>query len=196
MKTQGASVYGAMALLVVAIQPERIFAVDPPATIVVDTASFLHDLPQHDIWIDGGSGFGAGRGGPRAGLQGQRETAKDVPPTGRRGGPAPGSGPAAPSNLPSSDSLFNRCGIVLHSEANLYCVKDVPEAGTYHLFVRSQGNGKGSVRVSVNGKLTNENFGITSELTLAHGGAFALDTGPAEILITRIEQGPVLTPSS
>jgi hypothetical protein len=162
-------------------------AADRPATIVVDAVSFLHDLPQHDIWIEAGGG----RGGPRAGGFGQRGAGNELAPPPGRGGASPSGSPTTPANLPSSDSLFNRCGIVLQSEANLYCVKEVPEPGTYYLFVRSQGNRRSSFRVSVGGRLTNESFGASSEVALSPGGAFVLERGRVEILITRIEQGSV-----
>ena len=186
MKVTAASVNCALALLVFALQPKEGVAADRLATIVVDAAAFLHDLPQYDIWIDGGSGSGGRRGDSPA----QPGAGNDTATMGRRGGGVPG-GAGLPSNLPSSDTLFNRCGVVLQSEANLYCVKEVPEAGNYHLFVRSQGTSRSSFRVSVNGKLTSEKFGKAAELTLASGGAFALEKGQVEILITRINQGAV-----
>src|SRR5688572_25709686 len=111
MRPIAAAIFCSFVLLPIFVQFEAIVAADRQATIVVDAVSFLHDLPQHDTWIDAGGGRG-------------------------RGGISPSGVPSTPANLPSSDSLFNRCGIVLQSEANLYCVKEIPEPGTYYLFVR------------------------------------------------------------
>lgn len=169
------------ALSLAALVGQGAAAADRPATVVVDATSFLHDLPEHDIWIDAGSG----RSGTRGSGNGQRAAGTIEPSL------ATGRSPALSVSLPSSESLFNQCGIVLQSEANLYCVKEIPEAGTYRLFVRSQAGRRSSFRVSVGGKLTNEKFGASPEMALTSGGQVVLDRGPVEILITRIEQGAI-----
>ncbi|WP_312765555.1 hypothetical protein [Epilithonimonas sp.] len=54
--------------------------------------------------------------------------------------------------------LFNNTGILLNSETNLMTRLSVPEAGDYHLFVRSSGNEKSAFKVIVNDQITHRNF--------------------------------------
>lgn len=88
------------------------------------------------------------------------------------------------------DWLFNNTGIILNSETNLMTKINVPEAGDYHLFVRSIGNGKSSFKVAVNDKVTDVFFGKDG-LVWVNGGVFKLKKGMNDIKITRITKGAV-----
>lgn len=70
-----------------------------------------------------------------------------------------------------------------------YC--DVPELGTYHLFVRSCGQEKSGFRVSVNGRMDPNVFG-TASLSWKRGGSYDLQKGRAEIALHVISPEPCL----
>ncbi|OUJ73685.1 hypothetical protein [Hymenobacter crusticola] len=86
--------------------------------------------------------------------------------------------------------LFNNTALVLRSETNLMTQMQVPEAGTYTLFVRSQGEKNTSFKVAVNDKVTAASFGA-GKLSWQAGGTFELTPGTTNIKITRIDAGPV-----
>ncbi|WP_187262678.1 FG-GAP repeat domain-containing protein [Pontibacter beigongshangensis] len=84
--------------------------------------------------------------------------------------------------------LFNNTAVMLKSTTNLLTQVQVPEAGTYYLYVRSQGEDKGSFKVAVNDQVTSETFG-RGELTWKKGGSFNLEAGKAVVKVTRIQRG-------
>jgi hypothetical protein len=84
--------------------------------------------------------------------------------------------------------IFNNTALVLKSKTNLMTKVHIPEAGTYTLFVRSQGEKNSSFKVAVNDKVTPEVFGRNA-LSWQGGGTFELAAGPAYIKLTRIEAG-------
>ncbi|WP_188814769.1 hypothetical protein [Hymenobacter cavernae] len=86
--------------------------------------------------------------------------------------------------------LFDNTALVLKSATNLMTKVQVPEAGTYTLFVRSQGENNTSFKVAVNDKVTAASFG-KDKLSWQAGGTFELQPGTANIKITRINAGPV-----
>ena len=86
------------------------------------------------------------------------------------------------------DWLFNNTGIILNSETNIMTKINAAEAGDYHLFVRSSGNGKSTFKVAVNDKVTNVFFG-KNELSWVGGGVFKLKKGINDVKITRISKG-------
>lgn len=88
------------------------------------------------------------------------------------------------------DWLFNDTGIILNSATNIMTRIKAPEAGDYHLFVRSIGNGKSAFKVAVNDKVTDVFFG-KNELNLENGGVFKLKKGWNDVKITRITKGAV-----
>ena len=88
------------------------------------------------------------------------------------------------------DWLFNNTGIILNSPTNIMTKINVQEAGDYHLFVRSIGNGKSSFKVAVNGKVTDVVF-AKNGLGWGNGGIFKLRKGLNDIKITRISKGAV-----
>lgn len=87
--------------------------------------------------------------------------------------------------------LFNNTGIVLKSLSNMITQVRVEEAGLYHLFVRSFGNGESSFKIAVNDKVTDTVFG-TDSIAWKNGGTFHLNTGVANVKITRIHPGSVI----
>lgn len=85
--------------------------------------------------------------------------------------------------------LFNNTSVVLKSKTNLMTSVQVPEAGAYHLYVRSQGEAATSFAVAVNDKVTAPAFG-RGALAWQDGGVFNLPAGRADIKITRIDEAP------
>lgn len=85
--------------------------------------------------------------------------------------------------------LFNNTALVLKSETNLMTTATVAVAGTYHLYVRSQGEKNTSFKVAINDKVTTGRFG-QGPLSWQAGGTFDLPAGPVNIKITRIDSGP------
>src|SRR3954465_7735924 len=59
-----------------------------------------------------------------------------------------------------TDWLFNNTGIVLNSATNLMTQAEVPEDGTYYLYVRSHFPKSGSFKVAINDKVTDSAFGV------------------------------------
>ncbi|MDP9040322.1 MAG: hypothetical protein M3O02_13805 [Acidobacteriota bacterium] len=105
------------------------------------------------------------------------------------------------SDLPSGDSndgrlpqglwFFNNSTLNLGVRDELAVQVEVPEAGTYHLYVRSVGSRASGFRVRVNGQLDAATFG-NGPLTLKRGGDFALARGRVEIRLTGIVPRPSL----
>lgn len=91
------------------------------------------------------------------------------------------TGPA----LPEGSWLFNNNALVMRSQAYLYAKVTIPEAGTYHLHVRSHGDPKSSFRVIVGDRQTSEQFG-NGPLSLRRGGTFELPKGPLDIVLSRV----------
>jgi hypothetical protein len=84
--------------------------------------------------------------------------------------------------------IFNNTALVLKSKTNMQVRVQVPEAGTYTLFVRSQGEKNTSFKVAINDKVTGATFG-RGQLSWQVGGTFELPTGSAYVKLTRIEMG-------
>jgi hypothetical protein len=101
-----------------------------------------------------------------------------------RGGGQSRSGPA----LPVDSWLFDNSALVMRSQAYMYAKAEIPEAGTYHLFVRSHGDEKSSFRIIIGDRQTSERFG-NSALSLRRGGAFDLARGPVDIVLSRVGLG-------
>ncbi|HWB86422.1 MAG TPA: FG-GAP-like repeat-containing protein [Bryobacteraceae bacterium] len=87
--------------------------------------------------------------------------------------------------------MFNNTGISLGSKEDAVAHVAVPEAGAYHLFVRSMGTASSSFKVSVNGKLSDATFG-SGPWSLKDGGTFTLRKGTAEIHLTSINPRPTM----
>ena len=86
--------------------------------------------------------------------------------------------------------IFNNTAVVLNSETNLITRITVPSAGTYHLYVRSQGSRGSGFKVSVGDKVSAETFGSDS-LGWKRAGSFGLKKGITDIKVTRIDPSPV-----
>ena len=93
-----------------------------------------------------------------------------------------------PGSLPPDAWLFNNTALVMRSQAYLYARAEIPEAGTYHLFVRSHGGEAASFRVSVGDKQTSAIFG-NAPLSWKAGGTFELKKGPVDIVLSRVVLG-------
>ncbi len=103
-------------------------------------------------------------------------------PGARQGGGQPGPG------LPPGSWLFKNTALVMRSQAYLYAKADIPEPGTYHLFVRSHGDERSSFRVSVGDKQTSAIFG-NAPLHWKPGGTFELKKGRVDVVLSRIVLG-------
>ena len=87
------------------------------------------------------------------------------------------------------DWLYNNTALTMRSQAYLHARTTIPEAGTYHLFVRSQGTDRSSFRVTVGDRQSRESFG-RGPLQWAKGGSFELKKGPLGMVLSRVELGP------
>jgi hypothetical protein len=87
--------------------------------------------------------------------------------------------------------LFNNAIINLGSKEDAVARVSVPEAGTYRLFVRSQGSAGSRFQVSVDGKLSAAQFG-DGPLSWKAADSFPLRQGTVEIRLTAISPRPML----
>ena len=132
------------------------------ATVVVDDSAFYEHMPKGTI-ITQARAQGPGQQ-PGAGQQQQQGA------------------------LPQGAWLFKNSGLVMRSQAYLYAKADIPEAGTYHLFVRSHGGGDSSFRVSVGDRQPATLFG-DEPLRWKRGGAFELKRGLTDVVLSRVVLG-------
>ena len=82
--------------------------------------------------------------------------------------------------------LFNNSILNLGSKEEAAATVTIPEAGTWHLFVRSRGVPGSGFRVSINGRAGQSVYG-DGPLTLKSGETFELPKGPVEIRLTGID---------
>ncbi|WP_207427063.1 hypothetical protein [Pedobacter sp. SYSU D00535] len=87
--------------------------------------------------------------------------------------------------------IFNNTAIVLNSETNLITKVNVPQSGSYYLYVRSLGKKGAGFKVSVGDKVSAETFGRDS-LSWQRAGVFNLKAGLQDVKITRIDPSPVV----
>lgn len=85
--------------------------------------------------------------------------------------------------------LYNNTALKLEDKISLYADIEAPEEGTYHLFVRSMGQG-GSFRIGVGDDVPDQLFG-DGELGWRKGGSFDLQRGRMTLAITCITPGSV-----
>jgi hypothetical protein len=83
--------------------------------------------------------------------------------------------------------IFNNTALVLNSLTNMLTRVQIPEDGTYYLYVRSKGNRGSSFRVAVNDQVSSETFG-RGELSWQRAGQFELKKGMADFKLNRIER--------
>ena len=100
--------------------------------------------------------------------------------------------PAGDSNdgrLPASVWFFNTSTLNMGVPDDVTAQVPIPEAGTYHLYVRSVGSATSAFHVSINGKADPSAYG-NGPLALKRGGDFTLAKGTAEIRLTSITPRP------
>jgi len=94
---------------------------------------------------------------------------------------------------PVSDAtwLFNNSGMILRAAEPALARVQIPEAGTYHLRVRTAGATAGSFNVELGGRVSPATFGGTQP-SWVDGGSFDLPAGLLEIRLTDITPSPIL----
>lgn len=132
--------------------------------VVLDATSFLGELPDGDT---------AQNGPPRTGGGG------------RRGG-VPATAPARP--VPTF--TFEDFAINLIAPTPFSAQADLPQAGTWYLYVRSRSVTDGSsFKVSVGGQPSPMVFGEAPAGSFQPGGSFNLPRGPLKVTLTDIHPG-------
>lgn len=86
---------------------------------------------------------------------------------------------------------FNNTALVLNSKTNLITWVNIPAAGKYYLYVRSQGTRGKGFKVVVNDQVTDQTFG-DSALCWKKAGSFDLKSGRAAVKLTRINPSPTV----
>lgn len=81
--------------------------------------------------------------------------------------------------------LFNNLGFVVRTADDVVAKANLAEAGTYHLFVRSQVRAGASFKIAVNGKQSATAFG-EGTWALRPAGTFELRPGAVEVRLTGI----------
>lgn len=168
-----------IALMVFALVPAVARAVAPVrnGVVVLNATSFLGELPDGDTATNGpGGGGGRGRG------------------RGRGAATAPATGAAQllqaaaePTPQPAPTFTFENFSINLLVPTPFSAKANIPQAGTWHLYVRSRvATPGGSFKVSVGDKLSPQTFGETA---FKSGGSFNLPAGPIKVTLTDITPG-------
>jgi outer membrane protein assembly factor BamB len=158
-----------LALLAALLFPLPARAVAPirQGIIVLDACQFLGEMPGGDTAQNGPQGGRAFRG--------------------LNAGPA-----AAPAGKPPALVTFEDFSINLSDPYPFSAKANIPQAGTWYLYVRSRtATAGGSFKVSVGGDLSPETFGDAKigVSTLKSGGSFNLPAGPLKVTITSIHPG-------
>jgi outer membrane protein assembly factor BamB len=86
--------------------------------------------------------------------------------------------------------LFNNTALEMRTRSNYVTRVEIPEPGTYHLYVRSQGSDESTFRVAVGERVIDEDLG-NEPLRLRKAGRFELEAGPVDVRLMRIEHIPV-----
>lgn len=86
--------------------------------------------------------------------------------------------------------LFNNTALELRTRSTYLKRVEIPESGTYHLYVRSQGGEESTLRVAVGDRVIDEDVG-NQPLALTQAGQFDLAAGTVDIRLMRIERTPV-----
>src|SRR5438270_6702676 len=100
--------------------------------------------------------------------------------------------PAGDTNdgrLPAAFWFFNNSTINLGAKDDVTANVPIPEAGTYHLYVRSVGSASSGFKVEINGHTDAKTYG-NAPLHTERGGDFTLAKGTAEIKLTAIAPRP------
>jgi hypothetical protein len=132
--------------------------------VVLNATSFLGELPDGDT---------AQNGPPRTGGGGRR-----------------GGAPAATPARPTPTFTFENFAINLSAPTSIGAKADIPQAGTWHLYVRSRSVTDGSsFKVSVGDKTSAGTFGDAPGGAFQSGGSFELQRGPLKVTLTDIHPG-------
>lgn len=102
--------------------------------------------------------------------------------------------PAGDTNdgrLPAGFWFFNNSTINLGAKDDVTATIPVPDAGTYHLYVRSVGSAASGFKVAINGHTDPKTYG-NAPLHTERGGDFTLAKGSAKIKLTAISPRPSL----
>ena len=132
--------------------------------VVLDATQFLGELPDGDTATNGAPRGGGG---------------------GRRGGAA-----ATVAARPAPAFTFENFAINLREPTPFSAKANIPQAGTWHLYVRSRSVADGSsFKVAVGGKPSAETFGAAPGGAFQSGGTFELPAGPLKVTLTDIHPG-------
>jgi outer membrane protein assembly factor BamB len=130
--------------------------------VVLDATQFLGELPDGD-------------------------TAQNGPP--RNGAVRRGGAPATPTR-PAPPFTFENFAINLRAPTPFSAQANIPQRGTWYLYVRSRSVSDGSsFKVSIGGKVSPETFGTKGEGALQPGGSFDLAAGAVKVTLTDIHPG-------
>ncbi len=131
--------------------------------LVLDATQFLGELPEGDTAQNGPPRIGGGRRGPA---------------------------PAPTAARPAPTFTFENFAINLATPTPFSAKADIPQAGTWHLYVRSRNLADGGAfQVSVGDKLSAGTFGVTPGGAFQSGGSFELPRGPLKVTLTDIHPG-------
>lgn len=87
--------------------------------------------------------------------------------------------------------VFNNTALQMGSRSNYVVRVSIPEAGIYHLYVRSQGGEGAGFRVAVGDRPIDSDVG-DGPMAFERTGSFELAAGAVDVRLMRIEGGPVL----
>jgi hypothetical protein len=150
------------------------------ATVILDDSAFYENIPKGDIITQAGMQEG---GPPPERVQRPGAVRPEQVTL-----PAPEANRPPQAGLPAGAWLFNNSGLVIRSQAFIYARANIPEAGTYHLFVRSHGSSDSSFRVTVGEKQPTIIFG-NEPLAWKNGGTLQLKAGPVDVVLSRVVLG-------
>ena len=85
-----------------------------------------------------------------------------------------------------ADWIFNNTAVTMTTETNLITRVQVPEAGVYYLYARSQGDANNTFAVAVGDAVTGPEFGGGPLGWKKASRTFTLPAGRADVKITRI----------
>ncbi|HVS51258.1 MAG TPA: FG-GAP-like repeat-containing protein [Opitutaceae bacterium] len=110
--------------------------------------------------------------------------------TAQNGRPFGGGRGRAAAAAPAPAFTFENFAINLRAPTPFSAHATLPQAGTWHLYVRSRSTADGSsFKVSVGDKPSAETFGAARDGAFQSGGDFALSAGPLKVTLTDIHPG-------
>src|SRR5690606_38904947 len=87
--------------------------------------------------------------------------------------------------------IFNNTALEMRTRSNYVIRAEIPTAGRYHLYARTQGRDGSFFRVAIGDEVIGRDVG-NAPLRLERVGEFELAAGPVDIRLMRIEGRPVL----